>query len=127
MLSHLKLLFEHLSQALPRFQTFEVINQFAQKKKINTIINTIEFPHLNLFILHNIHINYAEQLLCQSRLIERVIRDDPLLIIIYQNQQQTRDNCSKVKTLPIVELWLEPISIHLNFFPCLHSEIVEEC
>ncbi|CAF3802849.1 unnamed protein product [Rotaria sordida] len=121
--------FERISRALPRLQTLEVINQLEQEEKIKTTINIIEFHYLSLLILHDIHVNYAEQFLCQSRLpclVELIIRDDALSTIIDQNQQQAKENCSKVETLQIVEPWIEPTNVHLNFFPRLHSKIVDQ-
>ncbi|CAF1012319.1 unnamed protein product [Rotaria sordida] len=86
----------------------------------------IEFCHLTVVILHDIYVNYAKQLLCQSYLpclIELVIRNNALSTIIDQNNQQSRNNCSKVETLQIVEPWIEPTTVHLKFFPRLHRKI----
>ena len=60
--------FERVSQALSDLQTLEVFNQLEQEEKTNTTTNFIEFCHLTVLILHAIHIDYAEQLMCQNRL-----------------------------------------------------------
>ena len=120
--SHLLLLlddfkpFEHnffkcVTQALPRLKTLK-----------NTAKELIVFPYLVALILHDIHVDYAEQLLCRSHLphmIELVIRHDALLLIIANNDQQAKDNCAKVEKLCIVEPWIEPTSAQLSFFPSL--------
>ncbi|CAF4407326.1 unnamed protein product [Rotaria sp. Silwood2] len=114
--------FERVTRALPRLKTLEVFNQLEQEEKSNMTINSIEFPHLSSLILHDIHMNYAEQLVCRTRLpclVELVIRNDALLTIINQDQQQAKNNCSKVETLVIVEPWIKPSTVHLSFFPNL--------
>jgi hypothetical protein len=112
--------FERVARALPRLRTLDVFNQpeQAEKKKITT--NLIEFPQLTALILHNIHLNYAEQLLCRSRLpclVELVIHYNSLLAVMVDNNQQARDNCSKVERLQIVKPWIKPTRFHLKFFP----------
>jgi hypothetical protein len=117
-----KTFFQRITQALPRLKSLEIQNLLEQKEQSKLATNSIEFSQLTTLILHNIHLNYAEQLLCQSYLpclIELVIRNDVLLAIIDQNQQQTKDNCSKVETLFIVEPWIQPTDVHLQFFPKL--------
>ncbi|CAF4137121.1 unnamed protein product [Rotaria sordida] len=121
--------FERLSRALPHLKTLEVFNQIEQEEKSKTTNMIIEFHHLSVLILHDIHVDYAEQLLCRSYLpclIELVIRNNALSTIIEQNNQQARNNCSKVETLQIVEPWIELTSVHLKFFPHLHREIHDE-
>ncbi|CAF4382236.1 unnamed protein product [Rotaria sp. Silwood2] len=121
--------FERVSRALPRLKTLKVFNQIEQEEKSKTTSMIIEFRHLNVLILHDIHVDYAEQLLCRSYLpclIELVIRNNALSTIIDQNNQQARNNCSKVETLQIVEPWIEPTSVHLKFFPHLHRKIHDE-
>ena len=111
------LFFERVARALPRLRTLELFNQLAQEEKTT---NLLEFSHLSTLILHKIHMDYGEQLLCRARLpqlIELLIRNDTLLTIINQNNQQASDNCSKVERLFIVEPWIKPTSVHLKFFP----------
>ena len=118
--------FERVSRSLPRLRTLEVINQIEQEEKSK---RSIQFQHLTILILHDIHVDYAEQLLCRSYLpclIELVIRHNALSTIIDENNQQAKKNCSKVETLQLVEPWIEPTSVHLEFFPCLHREISDE-
>ncbi|CAF4062314.1 unnamed protein product [Rotaria sp. Silwood2] len=58
----------------------------------------------------DIHLNYAEQLLCQSGLpclIELVIRNNAPWAIIDPNQQQVREECSKVEIRQVVVPWTE--------------------
>ena len=110
-----------LSRALPRLKTLEVSNQIT-----NPII---EFRHLNVLILHDIHVDYTEQFLSQSSLpflIELIIRNNVLSMIIDRNNQQARKNCSKIETLQIVEPWIAPSNIHLEFFPRLHRRTDSE-
>ncbi|CAF0823919.1 unnamed protein product [Adineta steineri] len=110
--------FEHVAQALPRLRTLEISNQLEQEEK--TITNPIEFSYLSTLILHKIHMNYAEQLLYRAHLpnlVELVIRNDVLLTIIDQDNQQARNNCSNIETLLIAEPWIKPRKVHLKFFP----------
>jgi hypothetical protein len=109
-----------MAQALPRLRTLDVFNQLQQEEKMKTTTNFTKFPRLTALILHNIHVDYAEQLLCRSHLpnlIELVIRNDALSVIIDNNDQHARDNCSKVERLCIVDPWIEPTSAQLSFFP----------
>jgi hypothetical protein len=117
--------FEHVTQALPRLKTLDVFNQLKQEETKNTATKLIVFPHLAALILHDIHMNYAEQLLCRSHLpnlIELYIRNDALLFILANNNQQAKDNCEKVQSLSIVEPWIKPTSDQLNFFPSVSTK-----
>ncbi|CAF3509317.1 unnamed protein product [Rotaria sp. Silwood1] len=108
------------TQALPRLKTLDVFNQLEQEETKSTTTKFIVFPHLAALILHDIHVDYAEQLLCRSHLphlIELVIPNNALLLIIANNNQQTKDNCAKIEKVRIVEPWVEQISVQLNFFP----------
>ena len=112
--------FERVARALPCLSTLEVFNQLEQEVKTKITTNFIEYPHLATLILHDIHMDYAEQLLCRTRLpclIELIIRNDALLTIINKDQQQAKDNCSKVETLTIVEPCMEPTDVYRNYFP----------
>jgi hypothetical protein len=114
--------FERLARALPHLKILDVFNQLEQEEKTKITADLIEFPQLAALILHYIHADYAEQLLCRSRLpclIELIIRRDPLLVIIADNNKQARDNCSNVQSLRIVEPRIELTSDHLNFFPLI--------
>ncbi|CAF1227901.1 unnamed protein product, partial [Rotaria sordida] len=54
--------FERLTRALPRLRTLEIINQLEQQEKSLSVMKTnIDFPHLAVLILYDIHIDYAEQ------------------------------------------------------------------
>jgi hypothetical protein len=84
---------------LPRLRTLEIINQLKQQQKTTAKKTSIDFAHLAVLILYGIHMDYAQQFLCQINLpslIELAINKDILWIIIDQNQQQARDNCSRV-------------------------------
>jgi hypothetical protein len=115
---------ERVTQALPRLRTLDISNQLEQEEK-KTTTNSIELSHLSTLILHKIHMDYGEQLLCRSHLpylVELVIRNDVLLTIIDQDNQQAKNNCSNVETLFIVEPWIELTSVHLKFFPKLYMK-----
>ena len=89
----------------------------------------IEFPHLTVLILHNIHFDYVEQLLYRSslpNLIELFIRHDAFLYLLDKNDEQTRKNCENVETVRIVEPWIEPTIDQLNFFPLIYSRHLEK-
>ncbi|CAF1264332.1 unnamed protein product [Rotaria sordida] len=112
--------FEHVARALPRLKTLEIINQLEQREKTTTMKTNINFAHLPVLILYDIHINYAKQFLCQmdlSSLIELAINKDILLTIVAQNHPQARDNCSRVETLLTSKQLDESIDPIQNFFP----------
>ncbi len=112
--------FERLSRALPRLKILEIINQLEQQEKTTATKTDIDFAHLGVLILHDIHMDYADLFLCQielSALIELAIDKDILLTIITQNHQQARDNCSKVGTLVTYETSDESRYLIQNFFP----------
>ncbi|CAF2584827.1 unnamed protein product [Rotaria sp. Silwood2] len=113
--------FERLTRALPRLRTLEIINQLEQQEKSISVMKTnIDFSHLAVLILYDIHIDYAEQLICQIHLpslIELAINKDILFTIISQNQLQARDNCSRVGTLRTSKPSYESICTIQNFFP----------
>ncbi|CAF3952241.1 unnamed protein product, partial [Rotaria sordida] len=94
--------FERVARALPQLRTLEIFNQLEQQEKTTAKKISIDFTHLAVLILYDIHIDYAQQFLCQIHLpslIELVINKDILLTIIDENQQQARDNCSRVGTI----------------------------
>ncbi|CAF1111137.1 unnamed protein product [Rotaria sordida] len=112
--------FERVARALPRLRTLEIFNQLEQQEKTTTEKINIDFAHLTVLILNDIHMDYAQQFLCQiylPSLIELAINKDILLTIIDQNQQQARDNCCRVGTLLTSEPFYESIDIIENFFP----------
>jgi len=82
----------------------------------------IYFGHLAVLILYDIHMDYAEQFLSQIHLslIELVINKDILLKIIAENDQQARENCSRVGTLLTSKPSYESIDAIRNFFPLAH-------
>ncbi|CAF1097537.1 unnamed protein product [Rotaria sordida] len=91
--------FERVARALARLRTLEIINQLEEQEKMRVIKGNIDFSHLALLILYDIHMDYAQQFLCQiglPSLIELGINKYILLTIIGQNQEQARDNCSRV-------------------------------
>jgi hypothetical protein len=117
--------FQRVARVLPRLKVLEVCNLLQQEEKENQATNnSIEFRHLSTLILHDIHADYVEQLLRRTYLpclIQLVIRNDLCLKIINQNQQQVKDNCSKVETLITVQPWTFPDSSYVKFFPNLIS------
>lgn len=63
--------------------------------------------------------DYGEQLLCRTHLpslIELAIDNDILLAIIDRDQQQAKDNCSRVKTLRTVQPADDSVYTFLKFF-----------
>jgi hypothetical protein len=112
--------FARIARALPRLQTLEIWNERKQQEKTTSTTNNLEFDHLHTLILFDIHLNCAEQFLCRTHLpflIELAIHKDILLAIITQDQQQARDNCSKVETLRTSEPIDDSKDVVLNFFP----------
>ncbi|CAF2749896.1 unnamed protein product [Rotaria sp. Silwood2] len=112
--------FERVAQTLPRLRTLEIINQLEQQEKTTVKKISIDFAHLAVLILYDIHMDYAQQFLCQIHLpslIELAINKDILLTIIDENQQQARDNCSRVGTIRTSKPSYESIDIIENFFP----------
>jgi hypothetical protein len=123
------LFFERVARALPQLRTLEIINQLEQREKTTTKKNNIDFAHLAVLILYDIHMDYAQQFLCQIHLcslIELAINKDILLTIIDQNQQQARDNCSRVGRILTSKPSFDSIHAIRNFFPLAyyvkHSE-----
>jgi len=114
------LFFVRIARALPHLRTLEVFNELEQQEKTTVTTNNLEFPHLSALILFEIHIDYAEQFLCRTHLpclVELAIHKDILLTIIAQDQQQARDNCSKVENLLTSKKAYNSIDAILNFFP----------
>jgi hypothetical protein len=112
--------FQRITQVLPRLKVLEVFNLLQQEKTPATN-NSIEFRYLTTLILHDVHADYVEQFLCRSYLpclIELVIRNDLLVKIIEQKQQQIKNNCSKIETLITLEPWIYPLR-YRKFFPNL--------
>jgi hypothetical protein len=112
--------FERLAQALPQLKTLEIVNQLEQQDKTTTAKSNIEFTHLAVLILLDIHVDYTEQFFCQSHLpslIELAIDKDILLTLIAQNRQQAKNNCFKVKRLLTSKPSYESIDAIRNFFP----------
>lgn len=88
------------------------------KEMITT--NYPEFGHLSALILLDIHMDYAEQLLCRSRLpclTELAIHNQVLLTIVAHDSQQARDNCCKVENILPSEEWCDSIDAIRSFFP----------
>ncbi|CAF1467634.1 unnamed protein product [Rotaria sordida] len=115
-----------VSRALPHLKSLEVFNQLEQQEKTTITTNLIEFPHLATLILYDIHIDYAEQLLCRTRLpclVELLIHYEPLSTIVTQYQEEARNNCSKIELIRFVDSSTNPTDTLLNFFPNLHCKI----
>ncbi|CAF4473209.1 unnamed protein product [Rotaria sp. Silwood2] len=112
--------FEHLVRALPHLKSLEIVNELEQQEKTISITNKLEYAHLTSLMLFKIHMDYAEQLLCRTSLPslnELIIHNDILLTIINQNQQQARENCSRVKTLRTSHPLDGLVNVVRNFFP----------
>jgi hypothetical protein len=123
--------FAHLAQALPRLKTLEIINKCEQQEETAmTTTTNLEFVNLSTLILFRIHLDYAEQFLCRTHLpslIELAIDNDILLAIIAQDQQQARDNCSRVERLRTVKPANDSVDVFLKFFsPDVYVEPSDE-
>jgi len=93
-------------QALPHLKSLEVFNRLQQQEKTTITTNLIEFPHVATLLLYDIHIDYAEQLLCRTHLpclVELLIHYEPLSTIVTQHQEEARQNCSKIELIRILE------------------------
>lgn len=112
--------FEHLAQALPYLKTLEIINRLEQQEEILVSTDNLKFSQLATLILLDVHMNYAEQLLCRTYLpclSELAIDKDILLAIIDQDQHQTRDNCSRVGRLLTSKTLSNSLNAIQNYFP----------
>ncbi|CAF1309438.1 unnamed protein product [Adineta ricciae] len=115
--------FQRLAQALPRLRTLEIRNELEQEQKAKETtlnINLIGFHHLTTLILYDIHMDYAEQFLCQihlSSLVELAIDKHILLTIVQQNHPQARDNCLRIGKLRTSEPSYEIIRTIQQSFP----------
>jgi hypothetical protein len=112
--------FQRVAQALPRLRTLEIINQLEQREKTIATHTNIDFHHLAVLILYDIHLDYAEQFLSQIHLpslIELYTDKEILFKIIAQNQQQARDNCSRVGIIRTSTPSYQSIDTIQNFFP----------
>jgi hypothetical protein len=112
--------FERLVHALPRLHTLEIINQLEQQEKMIATKTKIDFGHLDVLILIDVHMDYAEYFLGQIHLssIKKLMIDKYILLtIIAQNQQQARENCARVRILKTTKPSYESIDTIRNFFP----------
>ena len=113
--------FERLVRTLPQLRTLEIHNELEQREQVqSTAAAKIEFPRLRTLLLYDIHVNYAEEMLCRCRLpylAELVIRSEPLLTVINQDHEQARDNCSHVELLRTPTADIEESSAVRTFFP----------
>ena len=112
--------FERLTQCLPRLKTLEIINQLEQQEKATAMKTNITFDHLAVLVLYDTHVDYAEQFLYRmnlSSLIELVLSRDILWRIIAENNEQARQNCSRVGTLYTFIPSKESSDLISNFFP----------
>ena len=121
--------FQRLAQSLPRLKTLDIFNELEQEATNNSTRQTlIEFPHLTALILHNIHLDYVEQLLHRSslpNLTELIIRHDAFLLLLDKNDEQSRKNCTNIETLWIVQPWIQPTIDQLTLFPLIYSRRLE--
>jgi len=95
------------------------MNQLEQREKMIATNANIDFSHLAVLILHDIHLDYAEQFLSQIQLpslIELFIDKEILFKIIAQNQQPARDNCSRVGIIRTSTPSYQSIDTIQNFF-----------
>ncbi|CAF4061155.1 unnamed protein product [Rotaria sordida] len=114
------LFFARIARDLPYLRTLELFNELEQQEKTSVTTINLEFTHLSTLILFDIHMDYAEQFLYRSHLpclFELVIDKDILLTIIAQDQQQARDNCSKVENLLTSETYCDSVDAVRKFFP----------
>ncbi|CAF1442490.1 unnamed protein product [Rotaria sordida] len=114
------LFFARIARDLPCLRTLELFNELEQQEKTRVTTINLEFTHLSTLILFDIHMDYAEQFLYRSHLpclFELVIDKDILLTIIAQDQQQARDNCSKVENLLTSETYCDSVDAVRKFFP----------
>ncbi|CAF1230576.1 unnamed protein product [Rotaria magnacalcarata] len=114
------LFFARIACALPNLKTLEVFNKLEQQEKGMIATSYPDFSRLSALILLDIHMDYAEQLLCRSRLpclTELAIHEQVLLTIVARDSQQARDNCSKVENILTSNKWCDSIDAIRNFFP----------
>jgi hypothetical protein len=112
--------FERVSRALPHLRTLDVFNGLEQQVKAKTTTNNLQFAHLTTLILFDSHFDYAKQLLSLAHLpslVELAINNDVLLTIITQNEQQAKENCSKVQSLRTSTPFGHLLDKLQNFFP----------
>ena len=112
--------FERLARTLFQLRILEIINQLEPHEKIKSSKININFPHLAVLILYDIHYDYAEQFLCELRLaslVELAINKNILFEIIAQNHPQARENCSKIGTIRTSEPSYQSIDIIRDFCP----------
>ena len=115
-----RIFFERIARTFHQLKTLEIINQLEQQEKRNLSKINACFPHLAVLIMYDIHLDYAEQFLCQMHLpylIELAINKDILFTILAQNHQQARENCSKVGTILTSKPLYKSIEILRDFFP----------
>ncbi|CAF1578875.1 unnamed protein product, partial [Rotaria magnacalcarata] len=114
------LFFARIARALPNLKTLEVFNKLEQQEKGMITTNNLDFSHLSALILLDIHMDYAEQLLCRSRLpclTELAIDKQVLLTIVAHDSQQARDNCSKAENILTSNKWCDSIDAIRLFSP----------
>ncbi|CAF3020157.1 unnamed protein product [Rotaria socialis] len=114
------LFFACIVRGLPNLKTLEVFNELEQQEKGMITTNNPGFGYLSALILFDIHMDYAEQLLCRSRLpclTELAIHKQVLLTIVAHDSQQARDNCSKVENILTSNKWCDSIDAIRNFSP----------
>ncbi|CAF4169428.1 unnamed protein product [Rotaria magnacalcarata] len=94
---HLRQFNYHIHSILKGASHIKILQSFLKQQEP---FETILFEPV--LILYYIHIDYVKQLICQINLLSLIefgIKKDILFTIISQNQQQARDNCSKVEIL----------------------------
>lgn len=112
--------FERIARTLFQLKILEIINQIQQHEKENVSKLNINFPHLVVLLLYDIHLDYAQQFLCRIHLPslnELAIDKDILFTIITQNDEQARQNCSKVARIHTSKPLNQSINFIRDFFP----------
>jgi hypothetical protein len=115
-------LFELISQCFPLLEELHVVHYQPQKNKQHSSILII-FHHLILLNLVEIHVDYAEQLLCDKNthlpsLLDLCIEYKALAMITNNfTNNAIRLNCAKIKKIH-VDPYLRPNNFH-RYFPLL--------
>ncbi|CAF1512461.1 unnamed protein product [Rotaria sp. Silwood1] len=109
--------FEHefflrIAQSFPLMEKLKVVNETPQKNKLcseskhdNRDLSIIKYPHLNDLILYEVHDDYIEQFLadtkmCVSNHVNLSIEYEPLRRVTHNfTRNATRSNCTKLNSL----------------------------
>ncbi|CAF4999338.1 unnamed protein product, partial [Rotaria sp. Silwood1] len=109
--------FEHefflrIAQSFPLMEKLKVVNETPQKNKLcseskhdNRDLSIIKYPHLNDLILYEVHDDYIEQFLvdtkmCVSNHVNLSIEYEPLRRVTHNfTRNVTRSSCTKLNSL----------------------------